>query len=93
VRDVWERAARAGELGLAELARLRLAATCAVKHCVRAVDVAYELGGGTSIYLGSSLQRCLRDAHVVTQHMMVADASLELVGRVLLGVDADASML
>lgn len=93
VRDVSERAARAGELGLAERARVRLAATCAVKQCVRAVDAAYELGGGSSIYLGSPLQRCLRDAHVVTQHMMVSDASFELAGRVLLGVDVDASML
>jgi alkylation response protein AidB-like acyl-CoA dehydrogenase len=93
VRDVQETAARCGELGLAERARVRLAASFAVKQCVRAVDSCYELGGGTSVYLGSSLQRCLRDAHVVTQHMMVADASLELAGRVLLGVDLDASML
>jgi alkylation response protein AidB-like acyl-CoA dehydrogenase len=93
VRDVFERAARTGELGLAERARVRLAATSAVKQCARAVDSAYELGGGSSIYLGSPLQRCLRDVHVVTQHMMVSDASLELVGRVLLGVELDASML
>ncbi len=93
VRDVGQNAARAGELGVAERARVRLAATFAVKSCARAVDLVYELGGGSSIYLASPLQRCLRDAHVVTQHMMVADASLELVGRVLLGVDVDASML
>jgi alkylation response protein AidB-like acyl-CoA dehydrogenase len=93
VRDAWQRAACAGELGLAERARVRLAASFAVKQCVRAVDVAYDLGGGSSIYLSHPLQRCLRDAHVVTQHMMVSDASLELAGRVLLGVDVDASML
>jgi alkylation response protein AidB-like acyl-CoA dehydrogenase len=93
VRGVEERAARAGGLGLDERARVRLAATFAVKQCVRAVDAAYDLGGGSSIHLASPLQRCLRDVHVVTQHMMVSDASLELAGRVLLGVDVDASML
>jgi alkylation response protein AidB-like acyl-CoA dehydrogenase len=93
VREVEERAARAGGLGLAERARVRLAATFAVKQCVRAVDAAYDLGGGSSIHLASPLQRCLRDVHVATQHMMVSDASLELAGRVLLGVDLDASML
>ena len=93
VRDLEERAARAGALGLEERARVRLAATFAVKQCVRAVDAAYDLGGGSSIHLASPLQRCLRDVHVVTQHMMVSDASLELAGRVLLGVDVDASML
>jgi hypothetical protein len=29
----------------------------------------------------------------VTQHMMVAPPTLELVGRVLLGVDTDTAML
>jgi hypothetical protein len=30
---------------------------------------------------------------VVTQHMMVAPATLELVGRVLFGIETDTSML
>ena len=53
----------------------------------------YELGGGSSIYRASALQRCFRDAHVVTQHAMVGEPALELAGRVLLGLDADASQL
>jgi alkylation response protein AidB-like acyl-CoA dehydrogenase len=53
----------------------------------------YRAAGGSAVYTTSPLQRCLRDVHVVTQHMMVSEASLELVGRVLLGVDVDASML
>ena len=39
------------------------------------------------------LQRQFRDIHVVTQHMMVAPATLEVVGRILLGLDADTSTL
>jgi alkylation response protein AidB-like acyl-CoA dehydrogenase len=93
VRDVWERAKEPGELGLHERARVRLAATHAVRSAVRAVDIAYHLGGGSSIYHSSPLQRLFRDAHVATQHMIVGDATLELVGRVLLDQGVDPSML
>jgi alkylation response protein AidB-like acyl-CoA dehydrogenase len=87
------RAAEAGALTLDTRARLRLAATHAVTSAARVVDVAYTAGGGTAIYATSPLQRCFRDIHVVTQHMMVAQPTLELVGRVLLGVETDTAML
>jgi hypothetical protein len=58
-----------------------------------AVDLMYNAGGGTAIYASSPLQRCFRDVHVLTQHTLVAPATLELVGRVLLGVEADTAML
>jgi alkylation response protein AidB-like acyl-CoA dehydrogenase len=93
VREVWERAKEPGELGKSERARVRLAATHAVRGATRAVDIAYGLGGGSSIYRSSPLQRLFRDAHVLTQHMIVGDATLELVGRVLLDQGVDASML
>jgi hypothetical protein len=31
--------------------------------------------------------------HVATQHIMVAPATLELAGRILLGLEADTAML
>jgi alkylation response protein AidB-like acyl-CoA dehydrogenase len=74
-------------------ATLRLAATHAVRSATAAVDIAYEAGGGSSIYAASLLQRCFRDTHAVTQHMMVTPATFELAGRVLLGIQTDVSML
>jgi hypothetical protein len=53
----------------------------------------YDLGGGSSIYRSSALQRCLRDAQVVKQHAMVGEGTYEMAGRVLLGQGADASQL
>ena len=53
----------------------------------------YDLGGGTSVYRSSPLQRFFRDVHVATQHMMVATGTLELTGRLLLGVETDISQL
>jgi alkylation response protein AidB-like acyl-CoA dehydrogenase len=93
VARAWESAERGGEIALTDRARLRLAATHATATAARAVDLMYTAGGGTAIYAASPLQRCLRDAHAVTQHVMVAEPTYELVGRVLLGVDADTAQL
>jgi indole-3-acetate monooxygenase len=49
--------------------------------------------GGTSVYASHPLNRRFRDAHVATQHVMVAPPTLEVAGRVLLGLPVDASML
>lgn len=93
VGEAWTQASRAGEIPVALRARLRLAATHATTAAATATDRMYTAGGGTAIYAHHPLQRTFRDVHVATQHMMVASPTLELVGRVLLGVDADTSML
>jgi alkylation response protein AidB-like acyl-CoA dehydrogenase len=92
IADVWEVAGQ-GALTLRHRALLRLAATQAATGAAVAVDLMYNAGGGTAIYASSPLQRCFRDVHVLTQHTLVAPATLELVGRVLLGVEADTAML
>jgi alkylation response protein AidB-like acyl-CoA dehydrogenase len=93
VRRVWEEATSGGALDTQARARVRLAASWAVRAATGAVDAAYALGGGSAIYRSSPLQRLFRDVHTVTAHAMVADPTFELVGRVLLGVDVDTSML
>jgi alkylation response protein AidB-like acyl-CoA dehydrogenase len=93
IARAWDAAERGGAIPQGDRARLRLAASHATATCARAVDLMYTAGGGTSIYATSPLQRCLRDAHAVTQHVMVAEPTYELVGRVLLGVDADTAQL
>lgn len=93
VRDAWRVAQDGGAITLEQRARLRLAATQAVRDAARAVDLSYETGGATAIYAGSALQRRFRDVHVVTQHILVAPPTYELAGRVLLGLPADTEML
>jgi alkylation response protein AidB-like acyl-CoA dehydrogenase len=93
VDAAWEAAASSGAIPIAQRALLRLAATSAARGAARAVDLMYDAGGGSSVYARSLLQRCFRDAHVVTQHAAVAPATLELVGRVLLSLETDTSML
>ena len=72
---------------------MRLAATHAARGAASVVDVCYELGGGSSIYAASPLQRRFRDVHAATQHMLVAPATLELAGRLLLDLPTDISQL
>lgn len=83
----WEVAASGRRLSVENKTELRSAAVHATWAGVEAVDRAYHAGGGTAIYESSPLQRCFRDVHVATQHIMVAQPIYELTGRVRLGLE------
>jgi len=93
VAAAWASATADDGVPLAARRDVRLATTHAVQAAVRAVDLCYDLGGGTSVYRRSPLQRVFRDVHTLTQHVMVAPATLELTGRLLFGLETDVSML
>ena len=93
VGAAWTSACAGDAISLEQRALLRTAATHATREAAATVDLAYEAGGGTSIYASSPLQRHFRDVHVVTQHVMVAPPTYELAGRVLLGIPTDTSLL
>jgi alkylation response protein AidB-like acyl-CoA dehydrogenase len=95
VREVVEEAtvAAAADAVTDEIKRrVRLAATNAAWAAAGAVDRMYHAGGGSSIHESSPLQRVFRDVHVATQHGMVAERTLEPLGRMALGLPTDASM-
>jgi len=83
----WHEAQGSGRLGLDAKAELRLAATNNAWSAAEAVDLLYHAAGGSSIYEQNDLQRCFRDVHVATQHLMVAQPTWEMVGKVMLGID------
>jgi alkylation response protein AidB-like acyl-CoA dehydrogenase len=89
----WETALRGTPFSIAERARLRLAATNAAHRCAAAVTTLYNAGGGSSVYEDNFLQKAFRDVHVITQHLVVAERSLELLGRLRLGLDTDTTQL
>jgi len=85
IGDAWEEAHGDHAVTVERRAALRMAATHAMESAAGVVDEMYALGGGTSIYETSSLQRRFRDVHVATQHMLVGSSTWEFAGRVLLG--------
>ena len=93
VEDAWDKARATGEVALAERAALRNAATHAARTALGVTRDMYELGGGSSVFLSSPLQRRMRDASVGAQHMMVAPQTNELTGRYFMGLPTDASFL
>jgi indole-3-acetate monooxygenase len=92
-QTAFENASQNGELSLADRANLRIAATHAVRTSAEVTRIMHDLGGGTSVYETCPLSRRFRDAHVATQHIMVAPGSLELAGRALLGIEGDYGQL
>jgi alkylation response protein AidB-like acyl-CoA dehydrogenase len=92
IDDAWATVLAGGRVDVAARARLRLAGAHAATVAAAAVDSAYTSGGGSSVFDTSPLQRCQRDVHVATQHIMVGPRLYETVGRLLLGGDVDAAM-
>ncbi len=92
VATAWAQA-QSGAIEVETKAHLRLAATHATRTCAEIVRRMYDLGGGTAVYLTSSLQRRFRDGHVATQHIMVAHNTYETAGRSLFGLETDATFL
>ncbi len=92
VASAWDSVERGDQVTLDQRIAMRLAATHAATASASAADTAYTLAGGTAVYDTSLLGRCMRDAHVVTQHIQTAPKLNEKIGRLLLGLDDDTSM-
>lgn len=85
VRDAWATVAADEKLSEEQRVLLRLAPAHAAASSAQAVDIVYTLGGATSVYTSSKLERCFRDVHVVTQHIGVSYAWYERTGQYFLG--------
>ncbi len=89
---LWQAAKQGGET-LEERAALRLATLHAVETGAEVSRSAYQLGGATSIYLDSRLQRHFRDSHVITQHVQVRPDLYSVIGSHLSGAPKGLEML
>jgi alkylation response protein AidB-like acyl-CoA dehydrogenase len=93
IEEAWEAAQQDGPVDVSLRLGLRLAATHGVRTAADVARSMYDLGGGTSIYESSPLQRRFRDAHTATAHFQVNPAIWELTGKVLLGLPARTEQL
>ncbi|KOX16854.1 hypothetical protein ADK67_39945, partial [Saccharothrix sp. NRRL B-16348] len=72
-------------------ARLRLACSHAATESASIARLAFDIGGGTSVFESSPLQRCLRDAHAAAQHAIVSRRLFETYGKLKLGLPTDTT--
>jgi indole-3-acetate monooxygenase len=89
VLESWTSIQAGRDIGITQLAILRLARTHAVQAAAQAVDLMYTAAGGSSIYASNFLERGFPDVHTVTQHLSMNPANYQVSGRVLLGLDPD----
>jgi alkylation response protein AidB-like acyl-CoA dehydrogenase len=90
--SAWDTAMVGDEVSVAARTGIRLAATHAATVGAEVADTAFTLAGGTAVYDTSVLGRCMRDAHIVTQHIQTAPKLNETIGKLLLGLDVDTTM-
>ena len=83
--EVAARVARGSSATAHQRALLRLATTYAGSAGTEATTTAYRLGGGSSNFESSVLQRLMRDVNAVSQHHLLSPLGYELSGQVLLG--------
>jgi len=88
---VWELAVAGSPVPDAAKGRLRLACTFASSEAAEVTQKAFALGGGTSVFEASALQRCLRDACTANQHTIVSRRLLETYSMVRLGLGPDTA--
>lgn len=93
VDRAWSAVLGGGRVDVPTRTRIRLAAAHAATASATTVDTMFTLAGGTAVFNASPLQRCLRDVHVATQHIMVAPRLYETVGKLHLGGQANTSMM
>lgn len=87
VADAWEVAESGVAPGVEERTEIRIATCHAVEVCCDLTEALFRLGGSRSLYRSSPLQRHLRDAQVVAQHLMARPQFQAFAGRRSLGLD------
>ncbi|MFT4656945.1 MAG: alkylation response protein AidB-like acyl-CoA dehydrogenase [Ilumatobacter sp.] len=93
VATAWDQVESGEPVSVEQRTLIRLAATHAATASAHAADAGFTLAGGTAVYDSSVFGRCMRDAHVVTQHIQTAPKLNQKLGRLMLGLVDDVTML
>jgi alkylation response protein AidB-like acyl-CoA dehydrogenase len=84
--DVWRKGEAGEKFSVNDHAHFRLGVVTAVKLALQAIDLVADTAGISSGQTACAIERCWRDAHTASQHMLMATPRFEVVGRVLFGL-------
>lgn len=75
-------------------ARIRMDCSQGVRFALDGTEKLFLMAGGSSLALRSPLQRASRDLHAINMHgLLLPEASAELYGRVLLGLEPNTILV
>lgn len=93
IGDLWEALSAGRPLSPAQFAEFQMLNTHVYQTCTEAVQLLYKVRGGSSVYTGGDLDRCLRDSVTMNQHVMNSLRSYAMGGRLLLGLPPEQILL
>ncbi len=86
---MWKGAKANLDLTARERIDVRLAATHAIRESARAVDIAYTIGGSSSIFAVNPIHRRFQDVHAITQQIQGRPTHYDTAGQYYLGLDPE----
>ncbi len=90
--EIWNVVTAGQDLSVEPRANIRLATTHAINEGVDIVVAGYRLAGQNAIFENNTFERRLRDANAAAQQVQGRKTHYATVGRVLLGLEPDATM-
>lgn len=84
--EVWRKGEAGENFSVNDRAHFRLGMVTAVKLALQAIDLVADAAGMSSAQTSCPIERCWRDAHTASQHVLMNTARFEVVGRVLFGL-------
>ncbi len=93
VGELWEVLEAGQEASLELRARFRLATLTSFRNSRDAVQLMYEMGGGSALYRTSPLDRHFRDISTLAQHALVHARAYAEMGRAFLGLDPGTPLI
>ena len=84
--EIWRKGVAGESFTVKDFAHTRLGIVTAVKLALQAIDLVADAAGMSSAQTACPIERCCRDAHTASQHVLLNTARFGVVGRVLLGL-------
>ena len=93
IGELWATLEAGREVSLRQRAEFQMVHPQVFAMCTEAVELLYKARGGSAVYTGNVLDRCLRDLVTMNQHVVNSLRFYATGGRLLLGLSAEELLL